>query len=183
MHVHEPDRRRAVRVPRGAHGGLPLAVPADNAQTTICDADLSDGLTAIAARLRSTLANECFENTLRDVDPVTPGPQYDCSVIEVRRHPNAADERAANHSELWRRPRPVLAHRGCARGMQLHEDGSAPPARDRPRWGHRGARHSRQGQLRYRRVVRTLPSSDDSFPACQDPVSQSSRRTKSRSRA
>lgn len=69
-----------------------LAQFQNHARTTICDADLSAGLTQIGVLLRETIINSCFEYTLADVDPATPGPQYDCSVVEVRRHPNAPDE-------------------------------------------------------------------------------------------
>ncbi len=61
-------------------------------RTTICDEDLSEGLTAIGAALKDTFGDPCFDNTLADVDPATPGGQYDCSVTEVRRHVVAPDE-------------------------------------------------------------------------------------------
>ena len=64
----------------------------NNTRTTICDSDLSDGLTEIGVLLRKTLIDSCFDRTLLDTDPATPGTQADCSVVEVRRHPNAPDE-------------------------------------------------------------------------------------------
>ena len=64
----------------------------NTARTTICDADLSDGLEQIGVQLRKTFIDSCFEYELGDVDPDVSGAQYDCSVTEVRRHPNAPDE-------------------------------------------------------------------------------------------
>ncbi|HET9482985.1 MAG TPA: hypothetical protein VFO79_03440, partial [Xanthomonadales bacterium] len=69
-----------------------LAQFTNHARTTICDADLSDGLEQIAVLLRRTIIDACFEYTLSDADPRTEGVQYDCSVTEVRRHANAPDE-------------------------------------------------------------------------------------------
>ncbi len=68
-----------------------LAQFANTARTTICDDDLSDGLTEIAALLKGVIDEPCFRLPLADVSDA-PGAQYDCSVLEVRRHPNAADE-------------------------------------------------------------------------------------------
>jgi hypothetical protein len=63
-----------------------------HARTTICDDDLSAGLTQIGVAIKTVIAEPCFERQLLDVDLEQAGPQYDCSVTEVRRHPNAADE-------------------------------------------------------------------------------------------
>jgi len=62
------------------------------ARTTICDNDLSAGLVEIAAAIKDAIVDPCFDNTLLDVDPTTPGPQYECTVTEVRRHPGENDE-------------------------------------------------------------------------------------------
>lgn len=51
--------------------------------TTICKADLTDGLVLIAQLLKSVIGDPCIEGKLSDVDPNTPGPQYDCSVSDV----------------------------------------------------------------------------------------------------
>jgi hypothetical protein len=56
----------------------------NTARTTICDSDLSDGLEQIGVLLRKTIVDSCFEYKLAE--------PYDCSVTEVRRHPNAPDE-------------------------------------------------------------------------------------------
>lgn len=61
-------------------------------RASICNADLSGGLVQIAALLKKTLLDPCFETLPLDVDAETPGPQYDCSVIEVRRRPGMPDE-------------------------------------------------------------------------------------------
>lgn len=51
--------------------------------TTICQQNLSDGLVLIAQLLKSVIGDPCIEGNLADVDPETPGPQYDCSVSDV----------------------------------------------------------------------------------------------------
>jgi len=51
--------------------------------TTICQQNLSDGLVLIAQLLKSVIGDPCIEGKLSDVDPTTPGPQYDCSVSDV----------------------------------------------------------------------------------------------------
>ena len=51
--------------------------------TTICQQNLSDGLALIAQLLKSVIGDPCIEGTLADVDPNTPGDQYDCSVSDV----------------------------------------------------------------------------------------------------
>ena len=61
-----------------------LAQFPNNARTTICDSDLSDGLEQIGVLLRKTIVDSCFDYKLAE--------PYDCSVTEVRRHPNAPDE-------------------------------------------------------------------------------------------
>ena len=51
--------------------------------TTICQRDLSDGLQLIAQLLKSVIGDPCIDGKLADVDPNTPGPQYECSVSDV----------------------------------------------------------------------------------------------------
>ena len=51
--------------------------------STICQQDLSGALTEIAQLLKTALGSPCIDGTLADVDPNTPGPQYDCSVSDV----------------------------------------------------------------------------------------------------
>lgn len=50
---------------------------------TICQQDLSGALTQIAQLLRTVIGTPCIEGKLADVDPETPGDQYDCSVSDV----------------------------------------------------------------------------------------------------
>lgn len=66
--------------------------PDSNTLTTICDADLSGGLTQVAAAIKRHVGEPCFFSQPADVDPVTPGPQYDCTVTEYRRQPGGEDE-------------------------------------------------------------------------------------------
>ena len=84
--------------PAGAQVALPAVRTSDflaqfpnQTRTTICDADLSDGLEQIAVLLRRTILDACFLYTLADADPGTAGMQYDCSVTEMRRIPNRPD--------------------------------------------------------------------------------------------
>ena len=51
--------------------------------STICQQDLSGGLQLIAELLKAVIGSPCIDGTLADVDPNTPGPQYDCSVSDV----------------------------------------------------------------------------------------------------
>ena len=57
--------------------------------STICQQDLSGGLTLIAQLLKTALGSPCIDGTLADVDPNTPGPQYDCSVSDVQNYGKA----------------------------------------------------------------------------------------------
>ena len=57
--------------------------------STICQQDLSGGLTLIAQLLKTVLGSPCIDGTLADVDPNTPGPQYDCSVSDVTNYGKA----------------------------------------------------------------------------------------------
>jgi hypothetical protein len=50
---------------------------------TICQQDLSGGLRQIGDLLKTVIGDPCIEGNLADVDPVTPGAQYDCSVSYV----------------------------------------------------------------------------------------------------
>lgn len=63
-----------------------------NTRTTICNEDLSGGMTQIGALLKRTLADPCFGLQLADADLEAPGTQYDCSVVETRYRPNQPDE-------------------------------------------------------------------------------------------
>lgn len=49
----------------------------------ICQQDLSSGLQQIGDLLKTVIGNPCIEGKLADVDPVAPGPQYDCAVSSV----------------------------------------------------------------------------------------------------
>ena len=50
---------------------------------SICQQDLSGGLTQIGDLLKTVIGDPCIEGKLADVDAKTPGPQYDCSVSVV----------------------------------------------------------------------------------------------------
>jgi hypothetical protein len=62
--------------------------------TTICQKDLSSGLVLIAQLLKAVIGDPCIEGKLADVDPNTPGDQYDCSVSDV------TNAHKANQSEV-----------------------------------------------------------------------------------
>lgn len=57
--------------------------------STICQQDLSGGLQLIAELLKAVIGSPCIDGTLADVDPNTPGPQYDCSVSDVANYGKA----------------------------------------------------------------------------------------------
>ncbi len=90
--------------PTGSGGGTANALPAvrisdflsqfqeRNTESSICDGDLSAGLTQIGVLLKNIVVNPCFDNPLADVDPATDGPQYDCTVTEILRTPGKPDE-------------------------------------------------------------------------------------------
>lgn len=63
--------------------------PNRNTFSTICQQDLSGALTQIAQLLRTVIGSPCIEGNLADVDPETPGVQYDCSVSDVRNYGKA----------------------------------------------------------------------------------------------
>ncbi|HEU0037583.1 MAG TPA: hypothetical protein VFQ53_43530 [Kofleriaceae bacterium] len=60
--------------------------PNRSTATTICQADLSGGLQQIAELLKTAIGNPCIEGNLADVDPNTPGDQYDCTVSYVNNY-------------------------------------------------------------------------------------------------
>ena len=66
--------------------------PTRHTRTTICDGDLSPGLTQIGALLKGVLGDPCFTTQLLDVDPATPGAQYGCAITEVRYRVNQPAE-------------------------------------------------------------------------------------------
>ena len=51
--------------------------------STICQTDLSGALVQIAELLRLVIGTPCIGGNLADVDPNTPGDQYDCQVSDV----------------------------------------------------------------------------------------------------
>jgi hypothetical protein len=56
--------------------------------SSICQQDLSGGLRQIGELLRAVIGDPCIEGRLADVDPATPGTQFDCSVSQTS--PNLA---------------------------------------------------------------------------------------------
>jgi hypothetical protein len=50
--------------------------------SSICQQNLSGGLQQIGELLRAVIGDPCIEGKLADVDPTTPGPQFDCSVSQ-----------------------------------------------------------------------------------------------------
>lgn len=55
-----------------------------NTRATICQGDLSAGLTQVAALLKVVIADPCFEANVADLDPDMPGLQPDCTVSDMR---------------------------------------------------------------------------------------------------
>ena len=60
------------------------AFPNRSTFTTICQQNLADGLVLIAQLLKTVLGDPCIEGNLADVDPNTPGEQFDCSVSDIQ---------------------------------------------------------------------------------------------------
>jgi hypothetical protein len=60
--------------------------------STICQNDLSGGLQQIGDLLKTVIGDPCIEGKLADVDPNTPGDQFDCSVSTVT-NPGSATTR------------------------------------------------------------------------------------------
>jgi hypothetical protein len=67
--------------------------PNRSTATTICQQDLSGGLQLIAELLKAAIGDPCINGTLADVDPNTPGDQFDCQVSYVNNFgkPNAVE--------------------------------------------------------------------------------------------
>ncbi|CAN5767798.1 hypothetical protein BH11MYX3_BH11MYX3_06830 [soil metagenome] len=63
-----------------------------NTRTTICNEDLSGGMTQIGELLKRAVADPCFERQLADADPTVDGVQYDCTVVDTQYRPNQPDE-------------------------------------------------------------------------------------------
>jgi hypothetical protein len=59
-------------------------------QKTICGADLSAAMVEIAAKLKRSFGDACWEGEVADLDPVTPGLQPDCSVTDVQVLPDGS---------------------------------------------------------------------------------------------
>ncbi|MFN0248244.1 MAG: vWA domain-containing protein [Kofleriaceae bacterium] len=53
--------------------------------TTICQRNLADALEKIAGLLRIIIGDPCMQGLPADVDPQTPGPQYDCVVSDLQK--------------------------------------------------------------------------------------------------
>ena len=64
-------------------------------QESICDHDLSPALTKISLAIANSIGSRCFLHAPADLDPTTAGPQYDCSVVEVRERANQPVEELA----------------------------------------------------------------------------------------
>jgi hypothetical protein len=60
-------------------------------RATICEPDLSEALVRIGALLKRPFGDPCFEGTVADLDPETPGLQADCAVSDWRSLPGGND--------------------------------------------------------------------------------------------
>jgi len=67
--------------------------PNRSTSTSICQQDLSGGLQLIAELLKAAIGDPCINGTLADVDPNTPGDQFDCQVSYINNFgkPNASE--------------------------------------------------------------------------------------------
>ncbi len=112
--------------------------PNRSTQETICQADLSGGLQQIGELLKAAVGNPCIEGTLADVDPNTPGDQFECTVSYVNNFgkPNQTETvlpqcigtgDAATNKPCWEL---VVDAMQCPQGSNLIlkvNDDSAPP--------------------------------------------------------
>lgn len=57
--------------------------PNHSSSSTICQQDLSGGLSSVATLLSRAIGSPCLGVALADVDPATAGPQYDCIVEDI----------------------------------------------------------------------------------------------------
>jgi len=103
-------QQRAVLGPSCVYGGTQAAFPAlrtsefirgfdRQVQRTICGADLTAALVEIAALLKRSFGDPCFESLVVDQDPATPGLQADCSVSDVRVFPDGSEQELATIPE------------------------------------------------------------------------------------
>lgn len=69
--------------------------PGRNSHSTICTDDLSGAMTQTAELLKRAFGEPCFRSMPADVDPETAGPQYDCTVVDVRKIANQPPEELA----------------------------------------------------------------------------------------
>ncbi len=99
-------KQQPILGPSCTYGGNQTAVPAlrtadflgqfvKPVQKTICGADLSQAMVDIAARLKDSFGDPCWEGELADLDPA-PGLQPDCTVSDVRRLPDGSTEEVAS---------------------------------------------------------------------------------------
>ncbi len=61
-------------------------------QQTICGADLSAAMVEIAAQLKRSFGDPCWEGEIADLDPGTPGLQPDCSISDVQVLPDGTSK-------------------------------------------------------------------------------------------
>lgn len=64
----------------------------DRATTSICGADLAQGMEQIGALLKRKIGDPCFEAQVADADPSTPALDPDCTVSDVKRTSNGDQE-------------------------------------------------------------------------------------------
>ena len=99
-------QQRPVLGPSCVYGGTQAAYPAlrtaeffrgfdQQVQRTICGADLTAALVEIAALLKRSFGDPCFESLVVDQDPATDGLQADCAVSDVRVFPDGSEKEVA----------------------------------------------------------------------------------------
>jgi hypothetical protein len=72
-----------------------LAQFPQTAQNTICGADLSAAMVEIAAKLKRSFGDPCWEGEVADLDPATPGLQPECTVSDVQVLPDGSTKEIA----------------------------------------------------------------------------------------
>ena len=100
------QQQQSVLKPSCEYGGSQTAFPAvrtgdflaqfnQSVQETICEGDLSAAMVKIGVLLKRSFGDPCWEGQVADLDPSTPGLQAECTVSDVRRHPDGSEQELA----------------------------------------------------------------------------------------
>ena len=97
------ERNLPILAPSCMYDGNQTAVPAlrtsdflsqfqFTTQKEICTADLTPAMVEIAALLKRSIGERCFQSEVLDLDPTTEGLQADCTVSDYRQLPDGTEK-------------------------------------------------------------------------------------------